>query len=239
MTITLQHTLIEMPKNDYQPRFDDPRVGYFSTQVTDLTSKSATPYRDLIHRWHLKKRDPKAKRSEPVVPITYWIENTTPKELRPTIKKAALAWNIAFEAAGFKMPCRSKNNPMMPIGTPAISDTMSCAGPHRPIHHLADMGRALSTREPDKYWVPTSCSNLHFSRAACAMTSSLTTRHPMPIQTCPILLLGHELHVSNLFGTQALRVSGASKLEIDALLKDSVYYLILHEIGHTLGLNTT
>ena len=49
--------------------------------------------------------------------------------------------------------------------------------------------------------------------------------------------LGHELHISNLFGTQALRVSGASKLEIDALLKDSVYYLILHEIGHTLGLN--
>ena len=49
--------------------------------------------------------------------------------------------------------------------------------------------------------------------------------------------LGHELHASNLFGTQVLRVSGASKIEVDELLKESIYFLILHEIGHTLGLN--
>ena len=29
------------------------------------------------------------------------MENTTPNELRPLIKKAVLAWNIAFEKAGF------------------------------------------------------------------------------------------------------------------------------------------
>ena len=101
ITITVQHSLIEMPENGFQPRFDDPRVGYFTQQVTDLTSTSATPYRDLVNRWHLVKKNPDAALSEPVEPITFWIENTTPEELRPTIRDAALAWNYAFEAAGF------------------------------------------------------------------------------------------------------------------------------------------
>ena len=28
--VKMQHSFIEMPKNDYKPRFDDPRVGYFT-----------------------------------------------------------------------------------------------------------------------------------------------------------------------------------------------------------------
>jgi len=50
VTIKVQHSLIKMPQHDYEPRFDDPRVGFFSTQVTDLTSKSSAPHRDLINR---------------------------------------------------------------------------------------------------------------------------------------------------------------------------------------------
>ena len=45
-----------MPDNDYEILVDDPRVGYFTTQVTDMTSTSSTPYRDLVHRWNLKKK---------------------------------------------------------------------------------------------------------------------------------------------------------------------------------------
>src|SRR5690625_3210375 len=91
-----------MPENDYQPRYDDPRVGYFTTQQDDQISLDATPYRDMIHRWHLVKKDPDAELSEPVEPIVWWIENTTPEKFRDTIKEAALKWNEAFEAAGFK-----------------------------------------------------------------------------------------------------------------------------------------
>ena len=56
VTIKIEHSLIALPKNEYQIRLDDPRIGYFLTQVTDKTSASATPYRDLIHRWHLVKK---------------------------------------------------------------------------------------------------------------------------------------------------------------------------------------
>ena len=51
--MVIQHSFIAVPDSDYNPRYDDPRVGYFMTQVTDLTSTSNTPYRDLIHRWKL------------------------------------------------------------------------------------------------------------------------------------------------------------------------------------------
>ena len=102
VSIKVFHSLIAMPENDYEVRFDDPRVGFFTTKVDDQTSTSSTPYRDLIHRWNLKKKDPNAALSEPVKPITWWMENTTPVEWRPTIKEALLRWNVAFEKAGFK-----------------------------------------------------------------------------------------------------------------------------------------
>jgi len=74
VSIKVYHSLIEMPENNYQPVFDDPRVGYFTTQVNDMTSTSSTPYRDFVHRWNLVKKDPNASISEPVEPIVWWMK---------------------------------------------------------------------------------------------------------------------------------------------------------------------
>ncbi|MEL0153904.1 MAG: DUF5117 domain-containing protein, partial [Halieaceae bacterium] len=101
VSITVRHTWIAVPENDYQPRFADARLGSFNVQVTDLTSTDSAPYRDLLERWHLVKKDPSAEISDPVEPITWWIENTTPVEWRDLIMGAALEWNKAFEHAGF------------------------------------------------------------------------------------------------------------------------------------------
>ena len=238
VTITLQHTLIEMPKNDYQPRFDDPRVGYFSTQVTDLTSTSVTPYRDRIHRWHLKKRDPKSKRSAPVVPITWWIENTTPKELRPTIKKAALAWNIAFEVAGFKNAVVVKEQPDdadWEAGDIRYNVLRWTSSPNPPFG-----GYGPSFVNPRTGQILGADVMLEFAFLTSRVRYDKLFDNAAPNADSDIpqyCSMGHELHASNLFGTQTLRVSGASKVEVEALLKESIYYLILHEIGHTLGLN--
>ena len=100
--VKMQHSFIEMPKNDYKPRFDDPRVGYFTQQMDNMTSTKATPYHDLINRWYLVKKDPNAAISEPVEPIVWWVENTTPVELRDIVLSAGNKWNKAFEKAGFK-----------------------------------------------------------------------------------------------------------------------------------------
>ena len=91
-----------MPDDNYSPRFDDTRVGYFTTQTNNMTSLDQVNYRDFINRWRLEKKYPGKSLSEPVKPIVYWIENTTPVEFRQIIKNAVESWNIAFEKAGFK-----------------------------------------------------------------------------------------------------------------------------------------
>ncbi|RQP16056.1 MAG: DUF5117 domain-containing protein, partial [Parapedobacter sp.] len=111
VTVRMQHSFLEVPQNNYRPRRDDPRVGYFGAEVDDLTSISPAPYRDFISRWHLEKKNPNAKISEPVEPIVFWIENTTPIEYRPIIKEAGEKWNEAFEAAGFKNAVVMKEMP--------------------------------------------------------------------------------------------------------------------------------
>jgi len=111
VSIEVDHQLIAMPQNNFEKRYDDPRIGYFTTQVTDMTTASATPYRDLIHRWHLVKKDSTQIISEPQKPIVWWIENTTPQEFKSTIKEAVLEWNKAFKQAGFKNAIEVKTQP--------------------------------------------------------------------------------------------------------------------------------
>ena len=55
----------------------------------------------MVNKWHLEKVDKTKDKSPPLKPITFWIENTTPLEIRPIIEKAVLSWNSAFEEAGF------------------------------------------------------------------------------------------------------------------------------------------
>ena len=38
ISVRAMHSLIEVPDNDYQPRFADARLGSFNQQITDLTS---------------------------------------------------------------------------------------------------------------------------------------------------------------------------------------------------------
>ena len=65
----------------------------------------------MVNRWNLVKKDPDAPLSEPVEPITWWIENTTPVEFRPAIREGVLRWNEAFETAGFKNAVVVKDQP--------------------------------------------------------------------------------------------------------------------------------
>jgi hypothetical protein len=109
--VVVQHNLMLLPDNDFVPRQQDSRVGYISFKFDDMTSLDSDRALDLINHWRLVKKDPSAALSEPVKPITYWIENTTPYEYRETILNAALKWNVAFEAAGFKNAIVVKQQP--------------------------------------------------------------------------------------------------------------------------------
>ena len=68
VSITVLHTLIAVPENDYQPRLADARLGSFNVQVTDLTSTDSAPYRDLLERWHLVKKTHQPTSQTPLSP---------------------------------------------------------------------------------------------------------------------------------------------------------------------------
>jgi hypothetical protein len=45
-----------MPEEDYSPRMDDARVGYFLTETNDMNTTNTVNYRDMIHKWKLVKK---------------------------------------------------------------------------------------------------------------------------------------------------------------------------------------
>ena len=111
LSITGRHIFIEMPDEKYEPRVNDHRVGYFVNKSTDLTSYENYPNFALINKWRLEKKDPDAEFSEPVEPIVYWVENTTPEEIIPAVVAGIENWNIAFAEAGFKNAIVAKIQP--------------------------------------------------------------------------------------------------------------------------------
>lgn len=255
VTLTVQHSLIAMPDEGFEPRFDDYRVGYFFDQVTDLTSDSVAPYRDVINRWRLVKKDPEAELSDPVEPITFWIENTTPVEYRETIAEAVLAWNEAFEAAGFTNAVavevqpddadwdagdirynvlRWTSSPQPPFGGYGPSFTNPRTGEILGADIMLELSYITGARFQDEV----------FDKAA--LPAEILAEDTLNEDGNPIAPLaddrhlcqaGNEMRENLVFGLTALQAAGASDAEQSELVRQSLSNLILHEVGHTLGLN--
>ena len=234
--VLMQHSLIAVPQNHFKPRLDDYRIGYFSEQVNDMTSTSAANYHDLIHRWHLEKKDPTAAVSDPVEPITWWIENSTPVELRETIRQAALQWNKAFEPLGFSNAVRVEiqpddadwdagdirynvlrwtSSPNPPFGGYGPSFVNPRTGQILGADIMFEWVFLTNRFKYDNIYTHGDLHGEHFD--ACEASQQLQ------------LELG--------LAQAALAQEGADSAELSRLIKESIYYLVLHEMGHTLGLN--
>jgi hypothetical protein len=249
VTIRVQHSLIQMPENDYKPRFDDPRIGYFSTQITDLTSPEVTPYRDVIHRWHLKKQKPGTNLSEPVEPITFWIENTTPVEFRDVIRAAALEWNASFAKAGFKDALVIKQQPDNAKWTADDIDynvmrwTSSPRPPfggYGPSFVNPRTGQILGADIMLEYSFVSrrAIKERLFSEVGLLQSMQEEPESPTGFFGRPhFCSAGNCLKHGLMFGRTALRLRAGDRLEVEGMIKEGLYYLILHELGHTLGLN--
>ncbi len=246
VNIQMQHSFIEVPDNDFVPRKDDPRVGYFMEQVNDMTSFSATPYRDVIHRWNLVKKDPTAALSEPVKPITWWIENTTPVEYRETIRQAGLAWNQAFEKAGFKNAVevliqpdtadwdagdirynvlRWTSSPRPPFGGYGPSFVNPRTGEILGADIMLEF--VFLTNRINQYKLFTS-AGLELPDWENQVEGAPTDQH-----ACHV---GELLHHNTMLGMSNLLAHNATAEQQDEFIKSAIYYLILHEMGHTMGL---
>jgi hypothetical protein len=243
VSIVYQHSFIAVPENDFKARRDDQRVGYFTEQVTDMTSYAAAPYKDIIHRWNLVKKDPEAALSEPVKPITWWIENTTPQEYRETIRTAALSWNTAFEKAGFKNAIQVEIQPDTAdwdAGDIRYNVLRWTSSPNPPFG-----GYGPSFVNPRTGEILGADIMLEFVFLTNRLKSfELLTSTGMapeqeefyPAQQHHSCEAGELLHHNIQLGMAALAGTDADPAEKEKFMQQAVYYLILHEMGHTLGL---
>lgn len=242
VSIQFQHSFIEVPENSYQPRYDDPRVGYFMTQKDDQVSTSATPYLDLIHRWHLEKKDPEAEISEPVEPIVWWIENTTPHAFRETIKEATLAWNEAFEAAGFRNAIEVKVQPDdadWDAGDIRYNVLRWTSSPNPPFGGYGPSfvnprtGQILGS-DIMLEWVFFSSRHREEDIFTESMSATERTERAMDPAYCSITT---HMQQNNMFGLNALRIMDYPEEDLEGFQHEALTMLILHELGHTFGLN--
>ncbi|MBT1450669.1 zinc-dependent metalloprotease [Glaciecola sp. XM2] len=246
-TLSIQHAFVKAPENDFQPRRDDPRVGYFSQQFDDLTSDQTANYRDVINRWSLVKKDPSAAVSDPVEPIVWWIENTTPVEWRDTIRNAALAWNSSFEKAGFSNAIVVKQQPDdadWSADDVRYNVLRWTSSPRPPFggygpsvaHPLTGQILAADVMLEYSFMKGRWLAGEMFTDGASALTSALPENTLLDDQmhACS---LGHGLHMGMQFAQYAGLSQGMGDIEKERLLRQAMHYLILHEIGHTLGLN--
>ncbi|MEQ8767617.1 MAG: zinc-dependent metalloprotease [Planctomycetota bacterium] len=98
----LYYSISRVPeKGSYKPRTADERIGYFTTEYTDLGKyKRDDVETRFINRWDIQKADPKLKLSPPKEPLVFYIEHTTPVRYRRFVRDGVLSWNKAFRKVG-------------------------------------------------------------------------------------------------------------------------------------------
>ncbi|MED5534740.1 MAG: zinc-dependent metalloprotease [Pseudomonadota bacterium] len=238
VSIYMQHSFIAIPESDYEPRFTDHRMGFFAQQITDLTDDSVTPYRDLVERWHLVKKDPAAEMSEPIEPIVWWIENTTPIKFRDSIVEGVLAWNQSFEKIGFKNAIVVRvqpNDAEWDAGDIRYNVLRWTSSPNPPFS-----GYGPSFTNPRTGQIIGADIMLEFSgvtrrvqyqRILDDLDNSLVPESFEP-GYCNI---GYGLHLSQVFGRFAVNTLQLGSAQEERLIHEFLVDLTLHEVGHTLG----
>ena len=111
-SIRVHHSFAELPGPGYKTRDFDPRAGFFGPDFQDRSAPLGTPAeKRYLGRHRIAKVDPKAKMSEAVKPIVYYLDPGTPEPIRSALLDGARWWNQAFEAAGYRNAFRVEMRP--------------------------------------------------------------------------------------------------------------------------------
>ncbi len=115
--VTINYTLLVLPKERMRPRYDDERIGYFSSAKTVYDTEKKVYRPRYISRWRVEPKPEDKERYlagelvEPMKPIVFYFDSATPPLVKKYARLGILDWNKAFEAIGFKNVMQVKDFP--------------------------------------------------------------------------------------------------------------------------------
>ncbi len=242
--LDLTYNLVPLPAEPMRPRLADQRVGHFTIAFRDFGNElGGDHHTHYIYRWRLEKKDPAAAVSEPKEPIVAWLDRNIPEKYRDAVRAGVLEWNKAFERAGFKDAIVVKQQ--------AADDSWSTleGTRHLAVRWFAMEGPGALAVGPSQAdprtgeilnataiipanWVRVTDSAIaDYLPAPPAADSPLARRSACDYATAAL--------EETAFGLDLLEARGwldPSSPEAERLVRDSLKDVVMHEVGHTLGL---
>jgi len=233
--VSFYYSFMPLPE-PMQVRLADERVGFFTVARTDYTTdlniKSKTHF---LKRWRLEKKDATESLSEPKEPIVYWLDKNIPEKYRESVSQGVLEWNKAFEKAGFK-------NALVVKQQQATDDFNNMDAKHTSIRWFtgADVGLAIGPSQADPRTgeildADIGMSDVFTRGARRAVIEDLGRVRGADGEMCDHAeSAAQELHYAlDLLEARGMELDSP---EADALAKAYLKNVIMHEVGHTLGL---
>jgi hypothetical protein len=211
-TIVAHWSMVRLPERAMTPRLYDSRIGYYATMRFDFgTDEHQVPVARYIRRYRLEKQDPNAALSEPVQPIVYYVDPATPEQWVPYIKRGVEAWQVAFEAAGFKHAIIAREAPS-PEDDPDWSPD--------------------DVRNTVVRWLPSTVANAQGPSIIDPRTGEILNGSIRMFHNVISLLRDWYFVQVGPLDARARRLPLP-----DSLMGRLLEYVVTHEVGHTLGLD--
>ncbi len=206
-TVVVSWSFHQLPEVPMRGRLCDDRVGYFEARFTDFTNDGQQVRESCyIQRYRLEKRNPGASVSDPVEPIVFFIDPSTPAKWRPFFKAGVEDWQEAFEEAGFSNAIVALDAPEDPDWSPE------------------------DARYSVIRWLPSTIENASGPRVHDPRSGEILSAHIQFYQNV------QRLQLSWYFTQAAAVDPRARRFPFDdELMGELLRYVVAHEVGHTLG----
>ncbi|WP_254452102.1 zinc-dependent metalloprotease [Duganella vulcania] len=242
MFLGFYYSFMPLPAQPMHGRVADDRVGHFVSTTYDYSDDvTPTTSRHVIQRWRLEKQDPAQALSEPKQPIVYWLDANIPEKYRESVRQGILAWNDAFERIGFRNAIVVKQQTEKDR-----FDTMDAR--HASVRWFVgkDVGFAVGPTQVDPRSGEILDAHVGMSDIFARGARRLIGEDVMSTQE-PLAMPGQEARCDYMqesasemgFAMGLLEARGELEMgspEADAVAQAYVRSMVMHEIGHTLGL---